>query len=91
MTDEPKETIDIVEETQEWKRQESTEELKVGDKVIHSRLFISVCRGAARERARTAVMEVIGLTSRSVTTRPWGSTQKYGPQYQRSYIEKAKD
>lgn len=84
-----KEAVDIVDETQEYERKKSEEELKMGDKVIHSRLYISVCRGPTRDRAKEAVMEVIGLTTRSVTTRPWGTTQKYGPQFDRRYIQKA--
>jgi hypothetical protein len=86
---EEKDAIDIVEETQDYKLEKSKEEFKLGDKVVHSSLYISVCRGNVREQAKTAVMEVIGLTNRSVTTRPWGSTQKYGPQFDRRYIKRA--
>lgn len=84
-----KEAIDVVEETQDWQRKKSEEEIKVGDKVVHSTLYIGICRGKAKERAKTAEMEVIALTGRSVTTRPWGSQQKYGSQFDRRYIRKA--
>lgn len=84
-----KDVVDIVEETQEYEKPKAEGELKIGDKVVHSRLYISVCRGPTRERAQQAVMEVIGLTTRSVTTRPWGSTDKYGSQFGRHYIKKA--
>jgi hypothetical protein len=87
MTKEEK-ALEIVEATQEYKREKAVEPLKVGDRVVHSQLFISVCRGEARARAKEADMEVIGLTERSVTTRPWGSTQKYGPQFDRRYIRR---
>lgn len=86
---EGKEAVDIVEETQEYERKKADEPLKVGDQVVHSRLYISVCRGTARERAQKAILEVIGLTERSVTTRPWGSTQQYGSQFDRRYIRRA--
>lgn len=85
------EAIDIVEQTQDYSTHTPiiSDEIRVGDKVIHTNLYISVCRGSARERARAAVYECIGVTPRSITTRPWGSNQKYGSQFERRYIKRA--
>lgn len=83
---EGKEAVDVIDETQDYQRKKADDPLEIGDRVVHSRLYISICRGEARVRALAADLEVIGLTARSVTTRPWGSTQKYGSQFERRYI-----
>jgi hypothetical protein len=81
-----KDAIDIVEETQEFAPKKSDEEFKVGDKVVHSRSYLGICRGTHRKKVEAAVYEIIYVTARSIGVRPWGSTQKYGSQYERRYI-----
>lgn len=82
------EAIDIAEQNQDYTREGEIDEIKIGDKVKHTRFYLGILRGTARKTLGAAVYEVIGVTPRSVTVRPWGSTQKYGPQYERRYIEK---
>lgn len=90
MDEEKPEAIDIVAETQDFEvpKPVLSDEIKVGDKVGHTLLYISICRNATRDRAKVAIFEVIKVTPRSITCRPWGSSQKYGPQFERRYIKK---
>lgn len=86
------EAIDIATENQDLEAGtiEKKDEIKAGDKVFFSNFYKGILRGNAKLKAADAEMEVIGVTERSITTRPWGSEQKYGPQFERRYITKVK-
>lgn len=83
------ESIDIAEQNQDFTREGVKDEIQVGDKVKHTRFYLGILRGTARKKLGEAIYEVIGITNRSITVRPWGSTQKYGSQFERRAIERA--
>jgi hypothetical protein len=90
-TDEGKH-LEIVEEEQDFSTPETVAELpfKAGDKLVHTESYIrNVLRGNYREKARNMVYECTDCSSRSVTVRPWGSQDKYGPQFPLRYMRKA--
>lgn len=83
--------LEVLDETQDYERTQAAVELPfaVGDIVVASSLYISVCRGNMRDKVKSARWEVIGVTPRSVTCRDEGSDKKYGCQFPHRYVRKA--
>lgn len=86
------EAIDIAAENQDLEAGEikKIDEIQVGDTVYFSNFYKGICRGNRKKFVADAVMECIEVSDRSITTKPLGSTQKYGDRYERRYITKTK-
>lgn len=63
----------------------------MGGRAKHSNFHLQLLRGEYRKKAESQVYEVLWFNDFSVKVRPWGSSDKYGTQFNRRYIQPLED